>query len=146
MERRIGWRLYLGSAVQESVTDSSVIYFKLINTVDIGNFEFGAENSISTTRQHGTNERIDPNKLQLDVFRVEWDPLVLFKFFNFDFIHLFQHKYYIVLSQDDAINFLPYFPWWCSIEENLSRQLYDAKLCQLWVHLPPWTPIWSMIR
>ena len=56
-------RIYLCSTVKECVTDPSIVYFQLVDSVNVRNFKLGTEKTITTTLQNSSNERINANKL-----------------------------------------------------------------------------------
>lgn len=79
---------YLGGTAEKRVTNPRVINLQLIDTVHVRNLEFRPKDTISATLQGGTNKRVNPDELQLNVFSVKGNPLILFQFLNFNFIYL----------------------------------------------------------
>lgn len=82
----------LCGTVEERVADSGVINLELVDSVDVGNLKFSAEETVRVPLQESADKRIDANKFQLDVFGVERYPFILDKFLNLDSVYLLEYN------------------------------------------------------
>ena len=83
---------YLSGAVEEGVTNPCIINFKLVDAVDVGDRELGAEESVIATLQNCSYKWIDANKLELNILGVKRSPFSLFELFNFNCVNLWLTK------------------------------------------------------
>lgn len=74
----------LSCAEEMSESNPAVVHFKLENTVYIRDLKTAFVFSTGLLNQHGTNERVDTHKFQLDVISLIGNPFVTLQFFNRD--------------------------------------------------------------
>lgn len=71
-----------------SVTNSVVVHFELVNTVDVWNFELSFVYSVRFFLEGRSYERIDSDKFQLNIGGIERLPVSINQFFDFDLVNL----------------------------------------------------------
>lgn len=88
MQPELQLKNYLSGAVQECVTQLSVVDFELEYTVNVRKFEVDAE-STSSQCKWGSDEWVDAYEFHLDIIAAVWGPCtVLLKFLHDDAVML----------------------------------------------------------
>lgn len=74
--------------IQPSVPNPIIVHFELVHSPHIWDLEHGFINTISVLLQSGADERVNTDKLQLDVIGIKRLPLAILQLFNLDSVHL----------------------------------------------------------
>lgn len=86
---------HLSSAVEMRVSDTIVIDFELVNSVDVGYFKSGFVLAGGFAFQRRANERVDAHKFQLNVFGSEWFPFPVLQRHDFYGVNLPKRPCYV---------------------------------------------------